>query len=284
MTPSPPISRLPIELHHLIIDTLAFPDTAHLRATCRFLAALIPAQSSHYADLIAAEDSVWAVSRCRLTCVYCARMRRASAFTEKQKAEKPEYRSCYECQLKDLDSFDRQPTRWSWRAPKNHHRTRLTDEPRKLKVDHVETEFCQWCHNVFKRWGRENAGRGVCSGCFHDNGFELGIWENHRLRNDMKRMKTNVVPSLAGHDVEEWDDLLDAVYYEWWRYYEWIEPPFVIPGEIRSMWKRHSRLGNYWVMGGYTQQHRWHSCTLALQIKAALEGLTTGVYGQCYGN
>ncbi|KAJ5962068.1 hypothetical protein N7501_007009, partial [Penicillium viridicatum] len=24
-------------------------------------------------------------------------------------------------------------------------------------------------------------------------------------------------------------------------------------------------------MGGYTQQHRWHSRTLALQIKAALE-------------
>ncbi|UPK95115.1 hypothetical protein LCI18_006050 [Fusarium solani-melongenae] len=43
-------------------------------------------------------------------------------------------------------------------------------------------------------------------------------------------------------------------------------------GEIRGMWKRHPRLENYWITGGYTQQHRWHSKTLALQIKAALEG------------
>ncbi|KAF4955915.1 hypothetical protein FSARC_11730 [Fusarium sarcochroum] len=49
-------------------------------------------------------------------------------------------------------------------------------------------------------------------------------------------------------------------------------------GEIRGMWKRHLRLGNYWVMGGYTQQHRWHSRTLALQIKAALEGVLPPAY------
>jgi hypothetical protein len=44
-------------------------------------------------------------------------------------------------------------------------------------------------------------------------------------------------------------------------------------GEIRGMWKRHLRLENYWVMGGFTQQHRWYSRVLALQIKAALEGI-----------
>lgn len=50
-------------------------------------------------------------------------------------------------------------------------------------------------------------------------------------------------------------------------------------GEIRGMWKRHSRLGdNYWVMGGYTQQHRWFSRLLALQIKAALEGVLPPAY------
>ncbi|KAJ3549049.1 hypothetical protein NM208_g709 [Fusarium decemcellulare] len=48
--------------------------------------------------------------------------------------------------------------------------------------------------------------------------------------------------------------------------------------EIRGMWKRHSRLDNYWIMGGYTQQHRWHSKTLALQIKAALEGILPPAY------
>ncbi|KAF7553047.1 hypothetical protein G7Z17_g3903 [Cylindrodendrum hubeiense] len=49
-------------------------------------------------------------------------------------------------------------------------------------------------------------------------------------------------------------------------------------GEIRGMWKRHLRLDNYWVTGGYTQQHRWHSRTLALQIKAALEGVLPPAY------
>jgi hypothetical protein len=49
-------------------------------------------------------------------------------------------------------------------------------------------------------------------------------------------------------------------------------------GEIRGVWKRHLHIDNYWVMGGYTQQHRWHSRTLALQIKAALEGVLPPAY------
>lgn len=49
-------------------------------------------------------------------------------------------------------------------------------------------------------------------------------------------------------------------------------------GEIRGMWKRHLLVDNYWVMGGYTQQHRFHSRTLALQIKAALEGVLPPAY------
>lgn len=51
-----------------------------------------------------------------------------------------------------------------------------------------------------------------------------------------------------------------------------------VEGEIRGMWKRHLRLDNYWVMGGFVQQHRWHSRTLALQIKAALEGILPPAY------
>ncbi|KAF5565298.1 K+ transport flavoprotein [Fusarium napiforme] len=54
-------------------------------------------------------------------------------------------------------------------------------------------------------------------------------------------------------------------------------------GEIRGMWKRQLRLENYWVMGGYTQQHRWHSRTLALQIKAALEGILPPAYRETLG-
>ncbi|KAK0383797.1 hypothetical protein NLU13_9708 [Sarocladium strictum] len=51
-------------------------------------------------------------------------------------------------------------------------------------------------------------------------------------------------------------------------------------GEIRGMWKRHPRLEgvNYWIAGGYTQQHRFHSLTLALQIKAELEGILPPPY------
>ncbi|KAF4341574.1 K+ transport flavoprotein [Fusarium beomiforme] len=54
-------------------------------------------------------------------------------------------------------------------------------------------------------------------------------------------------------------------------------------GEIRGMWKRHLGLDNYWVMGGYTQQHRWHSRTLALQIKASLEGILPPAYRETLG-
>ena len=49
-------------------------------------------------------------------------------------------------------------------------------------------------------------------------------------------------------------------------------------GELRGMWKRHSCLENFWVMGGYTSLHRWHSKTLALQIKASLEGVLPPAY------
>lgn len=49
-------------------------------------------------------------------------------------------------------------------------------------------------------------------------------------------------------------------------------------GEIRGMWKRHLRLNNFWIMGGFTSQHQWFSRTLALQIKAALEGVLPPAY------
>lgn len=49
-------------------------------------------------------------------------------------------------------------------------------------------------------------------------------------------------------------------------------------GEIRGLWKRQLKIDNYWVMAGYTSQHRWHSKTLALQIKAELEGILPPAY------
>ncbi|KAK1711764.1 hypothetical protein BDP67DRAFT_566639 [Colletotrichum lupini] len=49
-------------------------------------------------------------------------------------------------------------------------------------------------------------------------------------------------------------------------------------GEVRGVWKRQSRLDNYWVMGGDTRLQRWHSRTLALQIKAELAGILPPAY------
>ncbi|KAH9906805.1 hypothetical protein F4778DRAFT_723448 [Xylariomycetidae sp. FL2044] len=49
-------------------------------------------------------------------------------------------------------------------------------------------------------------------------------------------------------------------------------------GEIRGLWKRQRLVDNFWTMGGYTQQHRYHSKTLAMQIKAALEGVLPPAY------
>lgn len=49
-------------------------------------------------------------------------------------------------------------------------------------------------------------------------------------------------------------------------------------GEIRGLWKRQLNIDDYWLMGGFTSQHRWHSKTLALQIKAKLEGILPPAY------
>lgn len=52
-------------------------------------------------------------------------------------------------------------------------------------------------------------------------------------------------------------------------------------GEIRGIWKRHSQVANYWFMGGFTQQHRWYSNTLAQQIKASPAGVLPPPYVGC---
>ncbi|KAK4172919.1 hypothetical protein QBC36DRAFT_336900 [Triangularia setosa] len=49
-------------------------------------------------------------------------------------------------------------------------------------------------------------------------------------------------------------------------------------GEIRGLWKRQRGIDNFWFMGGQTQHHRYHSKTVALQIKAELEGLLPPAY------
>lgn len=49
-------------------------------------------------------------------------------------------------------------------------------------------------------------------------------------------------------------------------------------GEIRGMWKRHLRMENYWIMGGFAQPQRWYSRVLAQQIKLALASALPPAY------
>ena len=53
-------------------------------------------------------------------------------------------------------------------------------------------------------------------------------------------------------------------------------------GETRGMFKRQSKLRNFWVMGGGAAHHRWYSKVLALQIKGALEGVLPEAYLPMY--
>lgn len=49
-------------------------------------------------------------------------------------------------------------------------------------------------------------------------------------------------------------------------------------GEVRGVFKRHLRLDNFWIFGGTTAMHRYYSLPLALQIKAAVEGILPEAY------
>lgn len=49
-------------------------------------------------------------------------------------------------------------------------------------------------------------------------------------------------------------------------------------GELRGVYKRHLRLENFWVFGGTTAMHRYYSLPLALQIKAAVDGILPEAY------
>ncbi|KAK8040052.1 hypothetical protein PG993_008463 [Apiospora rasikravindrae] len=49
-------------------------------------------------------------------------------------------------------------------------------------------------------------------------------------------------------------------------------------GEIRGLAKRQLRIENYWAIGGPANTSRWYSKLLAIQIKAALEGVLPPAY------
>lgn len=49
-------------------------------------------------------------------------------------------------------------------------------------------------------------------------------------------------------------------------------------GELRGVFKRNLKVDNYWIFGGTTAHHRFYSRTIALQIKAAVEGILPEAY------
>ncbi|KAK8135023.1 monooxygenase [Apiospora sp. TS-2023a] len=54
-------------------------------------------------------------------------------------------------------------------------------------------------------------------------------------------------------------------------------------GEIRGLAKRQLRVENYWAIGGPSNTSRWYSKVLAIQIKAALEGVLPPAYRKTPG-
>lgn len=49
-------------------------------------------------------------------------------------------------------------------------------------------------------------------------------------------------------------------------------------GEVRGLYKLQEYQSNVWVLAGGTAAQRWHSKTIALQIKGLLEGILPNAY------
>lgn len=76
----------------------------------------------------------------------------------------------------------------------------------------------------------------------------------------------NVVADILGEGGAEIRDRMDAT---------WDADA---EGEMRGMWKRHAEVENLFVMGGGAGYQRWYSNVVALQIKAAVEGILPEAY------
>lgn len=225
MPPLSPLLRLPLELHHQIISHLLFPETAHLRATSRHFSTLIPPQPSTYLDLAAADASLWATRRRRLTCAYCARMRPARHFTEREKAVRADKRACRECADAALGGkyyVRRAQGRW----PRRMARTRFTEAREVVlggvaaAVDRVEVGVCRWCDNAFRRWGGRDATRDCCWECPEYLTSEEYGMEARRLYRDLERVEVGTLwHEFDYFDLEDiragWDDWWDGWFFEW---------------------------------------------------------------------
>lgn len=99
------LMRLPVELHKDIIDLLALPEKVHLKLTGRYFASLIKAAS--HSELLAAENTEWAISRGLFSCMDCVRLRPLDKFADTMRKNKksrngsePHKRFCIDCGLR----------------------------------------------------------------------------------------------------------------------------------------------------------------------------------------
>ncbi|KAK7538212.1 uncharacterized protein J3D65DRAFT_621335 [Phyllosticta citribraziliensis] len=90
-----------------------------------------------------------------------------------------------------------------------------------------------------------------------------------------KDARETVADILGGRDVTEEDHTIGPG-----QIADRVDPSWGVnvEGEVQGMWRRQSKLDNFWAMGGFTQQHRWYSRTLAFQIQAELEGKLPPAY------
>lgn len=77
---SPPLLRLPVELHQSIIDKLELQDRVRLTLTCRYFLSII--KSPTHDEILAAEISPWAVNNELYACKGCTRLRHLRRFTD----------------------------------------------------------------------------------------------------------------------------------------------------------------------------------------------------------
>ncbi|KAK8162012.1 hypothetical protein IWX90DRAFT_515639 [Phyllosticta citrichinensis] len=90
-----------------------------------------------------------------------------------------------------------------------------------------------------------------------------------------KDARETVADILGGRDVAEEDHTMGPG-----QIADRVDPTWGVnvEGEVQGMWRRQSKLDNFWAMGGFTQQHRWFSRTLAFQIQEELEGKLPPAY------
>lgn len=187
----PPLLTLPPELLLLILTHLPddFPTPTHLRATCRALAALIPAQPTTPPDwrrLVAAEDGAWALKRNRLACAGgCARLRHAARFTDREKSRASEasraWRRCVDCCRREGEER-------GWTTEAWLERGTVVSAVRRVVVEGAG-RVCKGCGNGYL-WDGVGGDAGFCRRCERERwaGKRAVMGEGGRVWRDLRRV------------------------------------------------------------------------------------------------